>query len=86
MIKVGTKVVCDPLKNLRLYSSAIFGNAGNDKKKQGVITYINKSHRWFLVECAIKNGAKIRRAYKFDCIGTDVNILDKGENKNGEAI
>lgn len=73
-IRVGTRVLCDPLKNLRLNSTACFGITDDTKIKRGIITYVNKHNRWFLVECNIGNGEKVRRGYKFDCLGFDVQI------------
>ncbi len=77
MIKIGTEVKCDPLKNLRLYSTACFGIFDETKIKYGVVIYINRLHRWFLIECDIGNGHKVRRGYNFDCIGKDVQLIRK---------
>ena len=59
-IEVGTKLNLRPT----ILTSTGFGNQGLGNARPCVVIYINKRHRWFLVEFDLPGG-KMREAYKF---------------------
>lgn len=71
MISIGQKVKFDPLREINMVGQT----DKRDKRKNvvggyinGVVIYINKPHRWFLVE--YNDDPKIRMGFKFDDLKT----------------
>lgn len=68
MVKIGQKVSCKPYYNLKL-----FDLEATREVVTGVITYINKPHRWFMVEYG--DSSAQRACFSFCDIGQAVNLI-----------
>lgn len=70
MIAVGQKVKVDPLRDITMFGQKDRRGCNKDENDyfNGVVTYVNAPHRWFLVEYGDK--LKLRTGFKFDDIGT----------------
>ena len=69
MIKIGQKVRCEPLKDIKKL------NVTGEVRKEvtGTVVYVNKPHKWLSVEYVCNtSGVKMRASYKFSQIGQDV--------------
>lgn len=69
MLRIGQKVKFDPFDSLTGFSSK--DNRGKDAT--GTVIYINRPHKWFLVEHSTRR-AKVRQAFKFSQIGKEVRL------------
>jgi hypothetical protein len=70
MVKINQKVIVKPFKHM-VHSGT--GGAELELELEGIIKYVNATHRWFSVEYG-EYGQRI--AYKFDDIGKSVFLCE----------
>lgn len=67
MLKVGQRVSFNPNRDPKVFG--VHTSKSTDRVV-GTITYVNKEHRWFLVE--YNDNPKIKTSFKFDDWGSKV--------------
>lgn len=73
MVEVGQEVCFVPGYD---EPGADVDGAREKRKQTGAVVYINKPHRWFMVEYS-KRGVKLRECFKFSAVGSGVSIGGK---------
>lgn len=71
MIKIGTKIIFDPLEGIKFYGSMERGV----EKVVGTVVSVNEDHQWFSVEYTQNEKHTLRAGFKFADIGKNVEII-----------